>query len=151
VLTRILPIAAASLALTPATAAASSVFSGVTSQGGPDYAVGFRVAGDQVKDFHISWRARCVGEQSIFLSTDQGSAAITIRRGRWSTHGSYRATLPFTKGTTGRFIVHQNIGHVTGGGHARGSFNVRVTLYLNGHEIDNCNSGRVTWSAARGR
>lgn len=144
-------VAAASVAAAApeAASAGSNTFRGFTSQGAPDYVVGFHVDRNQVKGFHITWRGKCVSEQQIFLSTSQRSATITIRNGGWSSVWSYRAKLPFASGMTGRFTVVENTAHISGH-RVHGTFSVRVTLYLGSTVNDRCQSGPIRWSATRG-
>jgi hypothetical protein len=131
-----------------AASAATGQFSGDTSQGGPDYTVSFRIAHGQVKAFHITWRGRCASQQQIFLATSQGSARIPIRNGRWSSHWTYRAKLPYASDVTGRFTVTEDTGHVSGN-RVHGTFSVQGTIYQGSSVNDHCHSGRITWSARR--
>jgi hypothetical protein len=137
------------IALAAPAIAASGSFNGTTSQGAPDYTVGFHVAGGHVKGFLIKWRGQCTSQQSIFLETSQRSHSITIHNGGWSTHWSYRAKLPYGTDMTGRYTIVEDTGHFSGD-RARGTFRVNVTLYLGTSVNDRCHSGTIRWSAKRG-
>lgn len=140
-------IAAAGVSVAFAAVPTVGRFSGPTSQRGPGYAVSFKVAGGEIQNMRIAWRAVCVSHQALSRGTSQGSTRILIRHGAWKSSGSYTGHLPYGPGLVGHFRVLQNSGHFQTQRRAAGVFRLRLAIYHGGRRIDSCETPRIVWTA----
>ena len=122
-------------------------FAGRTSQSGVGYRISFSVGGGQLHHERITWHAACASQQSISRGTAQSNTVIHVNHGKWHNTGSYSATLTPGTNITGHFFILQNSGQLVNAHHARGTFRLRVVIDRAGHQIDQCNTGTIHWSA----
>ena len=148
-LTRGLATLALALGPTAAVAPTTGTFAGFTKQGAR-FHVGFRVGSGHVHEFGIGWRARCASHKRLTDATGQGTQVLAIHNGAFAgPKGTFTVTIPHSSGLRGRYTVLVLNGHFTDLRHAQGAFRLHAQILRNGHVIDTCDTGRVSWSAHR--